>query len=53
MEPSVTVGPMVSYLGDTTAWFTYVPGQAGNYTLQFFFAGDYYPTGYYLNGIVI
>ena len=42
---AITVGPMVSYGGDTTAWFTYVPSVAGNYTLQFFFAGDYYPKG--------
>ncbi len=49
---SETVGPMVSYQGDTTAWFSYVPGQVGNYTLQFFFAGDYYPKGYYVNGII-
>ena len=26
--------------------------QVGNYTLQFFFAGDYYPKGYYVNGII-
>ena len=49
---SETVGPMVSYQGDTTAWFSSVPGQAGNYILQFFFAGDYYPKGYYVNGII-
>ena len=49
---TITVGPIVSYGGDTTAWFTYIPSVAGNYTLQFFFAGDYYPKGYYVNGIV-
>ena len=32
---AITVGPMDSYLGDTTAWFTYVPDAVGNYTLQF------------------
>jgi hypothetical protein len=48
----VTIGPMVSYGGDTTAWFTYIPTVAGNYTLQFFFAGDYYPKGAYVDGIV-
>ncbi len=45
-----TVGPMVSYQADTTAWFTYVPDQVGNYTLQFTFPGDYYPAGYYYQG---
>ena len=49
---TITVGPIVSYGGDTTAWFTYIPSVAGNYTLQFFFAGDYYPKGNYVNGIV-
>jgi len=47
-----TAGPMVSYQGDTTAWFEYVPGQVGTYTLQFSFAGDYYPVGYYVNGVI-
>lgn len=46
------IGPMVSYQGDTTAWFTYVPVAIGEYKLQFFFAGDYYPAGYYVNGLV-
>ena len=46
----ITVGPMVSYAADTTAWITYTPDVVGNYTVQFFFAGDYYPTGYYLLG---
>ncbi len=49
---AITVGPMVSYEGDTTAWFTYVPDTVGNYTIQFFFAGDYYPAGNYTDGIV-
>jgi len=44
---------MVSYQGDTTAWFTYTPSVVGNYTFQFFFAGDYYPVGYYLNGVMV
>jgi len=46
----ITVGPMVSYAADTTAYFTYIPDTVGNYTIQFFFAGDYYPAGYYLLG---
>ncbi len=46
-----TVGPLVSFQADTTAWFTYSPDVAGNYTLQFFFAGDYYPAGYYFQGL--
>ncbi len=45
-----TVGPFVSFQGDTTAFFNWVPTTAGNYTIQFFFAGDYYPAGYYFQG---
>jgi hypothetical protein len=44
---------MYSFDGDTTAYFEYVPDAVGNYTLQFFFAGDYYPIGYYINGVVV
>ena len=51
-QSKVTVGPMVSFQGDTTAYFTYVPDVAGNYTLQFFYAGDYYPAGYYFQGVL-
>jgi hypothetical protein len=47
-----TVGPMNSYQGDTTAWFNYIFTDAGNYTLQFFFAGDYYPAGRYIDGVL-
>jgi hypothetical protein len=49
---TTTVGPMVSYQGDTTAWFEYVPDQIGTYQLQFFFAGDYYPVGRYIDGVL-
>jgi len=46
------VGPLNSYQGDATDWFNYVPDQIGNYTFQLFFAGAYYPAGYYNQGIV-
>jgi outer membrane protein assembly factor BamB len=49
---TTTVGPFDSYLGDTTAYFTWVPTVAGNYTLQFSFAGDYYPAGTYTDGFL-
>jgi len=45
-----TIGPLDSYVGDTTAYFDYTVTQAGNYTIQFSFAGDYYPAGYYILG---
>ncbi len=48
----ITVGPFVSYQADATAWLTYTPDVSGNYTLQFKFAGDYYPVGYYYQGVL-
>ncbi len=47
-----SVGPLNSYQGDATNWFNYAPDQTGNYTFQLFFAGAYYPAGYYNQGIV-
>ena len=47
-----TVGPFNSYQGDSTAYFDYAPSQVGNYTFQFNFAGNYFPAGWYFNGIV-
>ncbi len=48
----IVVGPFVSYQADATAWLTYTPNVAGNYTIQFSFAGDYYPAGYYYMGLL-
>lgn len=39
-----------SYVADGTSWFTYVPTQIGDYKFQFFFAGEYFPAGYYSDG---
>jgi hypothetical protein len=39
-----------SYVADGTSWFQYIPTQIGAYQFQFFFAGEYYPAGYYSNG---
>ena len=39
-----------SYVADGTSWFNYIPTQLGVYQFQFFFAGEYYPAGYYSNG---
>ena len=44
---AVTVGPMNSYPGDTTAYFNYMPDQVGQWKLVFNFPGGYYPTGNY------
>ncbi len=49
---NIKVGPFNSYQADATAWLTYVPEVAGNYTIQFSFAGDYYPIGYYYQGVL-
>jgi hypothetical protein len=48
----IKVGPFNSYTADATAWLTYIPDVAGNYTIQFSFAGDYYPAGYYYQGLL-
>ena len=45
------IGPVNSFTADTTYWFNYVPDQVGNWTVKFTFSGDYYPPGYYLNGL--
>jgi hypothetical protein len=47
-----TVGPMNSYQGDTTAWFEYVVDQVGEWTVKFTAAGNYFPEGYYYQGVV-
>ena len=49
---TATIGPMNSYCGDATAWFDYVVDQVGTWKVKFSFAGDYYPDGYYYNGLV-
>jgi len=41
------IGPMDSYMGDSTAWFEYVVDQVGEWTLQFDFPGGYFPAGNY------
>jgi hypothetical protein len=43
------VGPMISYLGDCTAWFEYVPDEPGIYKLKFEHAGTYIPAGEYVD----
>jgi outer membrane protein assembly factor BamB len=42
-----TVGPINSYQGDTTAWFTYVADQVGTWELKFSSDGNYFPAGWY------
>jgi hypothetical protein len=47
-----TVGPINSYQGDTTAWFQYPVDQVGEWKFKFEAAGNYFPAGWYYNGIV-
>jgi hypothetical protein len=43
---------MDSYVADATAWFEYICDQIGNWTFKFDFLGEYYPAGYYYQGVV-
>ena len=47
-----TVGPMHSYVADGTAWFEYNVNQVGTWQFKFDFAGQYYPAGIYINGVI-
>jgi hypothetical protein len=40
-----------SYVADGTAWFPYLADQVGDWTIQFFFQGQYNPAGFYSDGI--
>ncbi len=40
-----TIGPLTTVQADGSAWFNFVPDAVGNWTLQFFYAGDYFPVG--------
>jgi len=42
-----------SYVADSTAWFNYIPSELGTYQLQFTFPGEYFPQGWYYNGILL
>jgi len=48
----ITVGPMDSYCGDSTAWFEYIADQEGTWKLKFRFLGMYFPAGHYFEGKV-
>jgi len=47
-----TFGPFNSYVADGTAWFEYVPDQAGTYILKYEFGGTYFPAGVYISGVL-
>jgi PQQ-like domain len=47
------IGPLNSYPADSTAWFTYVPDQIGNWSAVFTFPGQYLPAGFYLAGVLV
>jgi outer membrane protein assembly factor BamB len=49
----VTYGPVSSYAGDGTAWFTYVPDAVGTWKFKYDFLGMYYPAAYYYQGKVV
>jgi hypothetical protein len=43
------VGPLNSYLADSTAWFEYVPDQPGTWKFKFESPGTYIPAGVYVD----
>ncbi len=45
------LGPTDSFCGDGTQWFSYTPEEEGDYTFVFDFLGQYFPAGYYYNGV--
>jgi hypothetical protein len=45
------IGPVDSFCGDGTAWLGYTPKETGTYTFVFDFLGQYFPAGYYYNGV--
>ncbi len=49
----ITIGPVNSFTADTTYWYEYIVDQVGTWKLKFSFAGDYYPAGYYHEGVML
>src|SRR4030067_2784194 len=47
------IGPITSYLGDTTAWFEYIVDQVGDWQIKLDFHGTYFPAGRYFGGKVV
>ncbi len=45
-----TIGPLNSYQGDATNYFTYKANQVGTWKFVFNFAGNYFPNGTYFQG---
>jgi hypothetical protein len=41
------IGPLDSYFGDSSAYFTYTPDQLGTWQVKLDFLGTYYPAGNY------
>jgi hypothetical protein len=41
---------IITYGGDATAWFEYVPDQVGTWTFKCIFPGGYFPEGYIAGG---
>ncbi len=46
------VGPLNSYQGDATEYFTYKANQVGTWKFVFNFAGNYFPNGTYFQGTI-
>lgn len=50
-DGSTATVTLQSYVADGTAYFDMIPTQIGTYSFQFSFPGEYFPAGYYSNGL--
>jgi len=52
-KPDGTVNTvnLKSYVADGTSWFSYTVDQVGEWKIQFFFAGEWFPAGYWMDGM--
>jgi len=41
-----------SYVADATSWFEFNPDQVGTWSIKFDYLGQYFPAGYYFEGVV-
>lgn len=50
-DGTTDVVTMDSYVADATSWFEYIPDQVGAWSIKLDYLGQYFPSGYYFNGV--